>query len=517
MKYNKTFLIVLDGFGLNPNKEGNAVALAEKPYIDTLLSTYPTSTLVTFGREVGLPEGQMGNSEVGHTTIGSGRILRQSLLRISEDLSKEYLASNDNFQKFSAKIQKNSTIHVVGLLSDGGVHSHIDHLQKLLYLLATSVCKVVDCEIAIHAITDGRDTSPTSALGFINTLEEKIKELYQNENVICRIASLSGRYYAMDRDNRWERNEEACKAIFGEGNATDLSPQDYIKEHYDNNLADEFIKPVFFSAHPGCNSDDKIIFFNFRADRIRQLAVALCKTSFNKFTRKFKFKDSNALTFTEYSEDFPLPCLFPRETATNLLGEVIATANLKQLRAAETEKYPHVTYFFNGGIEESLPGEDRILVPSPRNVSTFDKQPEMSAYLLTAEVMRQIEEESYSFGLLNYANCDMVGHTGVLEATIKAVEAVDECLSKLVPFLLKLGWQIVIIADHGNAEQMLDYATKKPHTAHTLYPVPIVVISDKVKSIKAGGSLKDVAPTILQLIGLAASKEMTGESLILSE
>jgi 2,3-bisphosphoglycerate-independent phosphoglycerate mutase len=495
MKVCPTFLIIIDGFGINPNQKGNSVALANKPFIDTLLTDYSKTTLTTFGKMVGLPEGQMGNSEVGHLNIGAGRVIKQSLVRISDELNPEYLHSSTEYKGFINS--KNNPIHLVGLVSDGGVHSHIDHLYKLIELLSNDTSS----NIFLHLITDGRDTQPQSALSYIKELEKFIIKFTK-----VTIATISGRYYAMDRDTRWERTAKATDIMLGKKLLTTAATsEEYINQQYSLGLTDEFIEPIIIDSTGIISENDRIIFWNYRADRMRQLIATLPKAT------------NQILTFTEYNKELPFPVLFSSSDIKNYLGFVVANYGLKQLRAAETEKYPHVTYFLNGGNEIELAGEDRILVASPRDITTYDKKPEMSAFELTDKVIETLSNTSYDLGVINYANCDMVGHTGVLEAAIKAVETVDLCLRKIVTYLKEQNWNILIIADHGNCEQMIDYLTGTPHTAHTTFPVPCILISpDKDNKLKdsKNSCLADIAPTILELMGLPQPTEMTGKSLL---
>lgn len=507
---HKTCLIILDGLGINPREEGNAVRQASTPCLSKLLDNCSHSTLTTHGKSVGLPDGQMGNSEVGHLNIGAGRVVKQSLVRIADDLNAEYMERSQPFQQWQANLEPGSSIHLIGLLSDGGVHSHIDHLLKLIHLLGN-----LNKPIRLHLITDGRDTSPTGGISYLQAIET----IAQQFDYVS-IASICGRYFAMDRDKRWDRIEIAYRTIIDGANPLTANPVEFLSGRYDDGETDEYVRPASFGDYKGIHSDDAAIFYNFRADRMRQFVRASVDPGFTHFARTNTFQKNRVLTFTEYEKDFPLPCLFPAQTISDHLGAVIADLGLAQLRAAETEKYPHVTYFFNGGIEKQWPQEERLLVPSPKEVATYDQKPEMSAFELTDAVIQKLQEQTFSFCVVNYANCDMVGHTGVLEAAVKAVETVDTCLGNLLDFLERNGWCALVIADHGNAEQMVDYTTNKPHTAHTTHPVPIILATiptehplAKTSEIKAG-ALCDVAPTVLALMGIQKRDSMTGDALI---
>lgn len=502
-----TLLCILDGFGLNPNPTGNAVAMARKPVLDELLRSYPHSTLTTFGERVGLPAGQMGNSEVGHLNIGAGREVEQWLLRISRALSGSFLDTSSAYKKFLASTDTSATVHVVGLLSSGGVHSHQDHLKLLLTRLTKDLPNV---KIALHLVSDGRDVSPTS---FANDLKEL--QAYSKPMTQCSIRSICGRFYAMDRDKRWERVQSAYEAIANGTGITITNPNTYVQEAYSNGVTDEFLEPAVL-GQTSASENDSFIFFNFREDRMRELVTALCAPVFDEFKRSAPIpRPERVLCFTEYDHTLDLPFLFEQLDIKNHLGEVVAQQGIKQLRVAETEKYPHVTYFLNGGIEKSYEGEERQLVPSPRDVKTYDLKPEMSALGITELVVQGLKSMKYGFIVVNYANCDMVGHTGVIEAGIKAVETVDMCLGKILTALKEVGGQALIIADHGNAEQMVNYDTGNPHTAHTTFPVPIILVDSKTQAcLRDGGALCDVAPTLLDMMGIPKPEEMTGHSLL---
>jgi 2,3-bisphosphoglycerate-independent phosphoglycerate mutase len=504
-----TLLCILDGLGLNPNPVGNAVAQARKPCLDRLLTEQPNATLITCGERVGLPDGQMGNSEVGHLNIGAGRVVEQWLLRINRALAGAYLAESETYRTFREKTKDSAALHVVGLFSDGGVHSHSDHLTLLLRRLVADFGGT----IYLHLITDGRDTSPQRAAEQVAELQAELAALPAPER--CRIATISGRFYTMDRDKRWERTKRGYDAIVqGQGNGAS-DPVAYIAQSYAGGTTDEFIEPAIFD-YAGAGPGDGIIFWNFRADRMRQIVRTLCVADFDGWDRGAPpFPPARTLTFTEYDATFGLPYLFEEMTILNHLGETVSQRGLRQLRVAESEKYPHVTYFFNGGIETPYAGEERRLVPSPRDVRTYDEKPQMSAPEVAEVVVEAVASGEFDLIVVNFANCDMVGHTGVLEAAIKAVETVDGCLGRILDTLSTAGGQAVIIADHGNAEQMIHYEDGTPHTAHTLYPVPVVLFGTPPGiGVADGGALCDVAPTVLELMGIPQPAEMTGQSLL---
>ena len=504
-------LMILDGFGINPNKEGNAIALANTPNIDKLMKKYPVAEIHTSGADVGLPEGQMGNSEVGHTNIGAGRIVYQELTRITKSIEDGDFFTNQEFIEAIDNCKKNnSKLHILGLVSDGGVHSHIRHLYGLL-----EMAKRRDFEdVYIHCFLDGRDTPPASAETYIMKLEEKMRE-----KGVGKIASISGRFYAMDRDKRWERVKKCYDAIVnGEGNKSG-SAISAIESSYQKEVFDEFVEPTLI-----CNGDtpiatigenDSVIFFNFRPDRAREITRALVDPNFDGFENK----DLNLffVCFTSYDETMPnVRIAFKKDPLVNTFGEVVSKKGYTQLRIAETEKYAHVTFFFNGGEEKQYEGEDRILIPSPK-VETYDMKPEMSAYEVTEKVVDAINSQKYNAIILNYANPDMVGHTGSLDAAIKAIETIDECVGKVVEAILNNDGTLLITADHGNSEQMIDYKTGEPHTAHTKNPVPIILVSNDNKYKIKTGRLADLAPTLLELMNIEKPKEMTGNSLLIKE
>ena len=508
MDKKTTMLMILDGFGINENSEGNAVKLAKIPNINEIMKQYPNTIIHTSGLDVGLPEGQMGNSEVGHTNIGAGRIVYQELTRITKSIEDGDFFSNSELVAAIENCKKNnSKLHILGLLSDGGVHSHMRHLFAILEL-----AKRKDFEdVYVHCFLDGRDTPPASADGYIAELEEKMKE-----KGVGKIATISGRFYAMDRDKRWERVKEAYDALVnGEGHRF-ASATAAIENSYQKEIFDEFVKPSVICKNDEpvatIGENDSVIFFNFRPDRAREITRTIVDPDFDGFERKY-FK-TYFVTFTNYDETL-LPYVhiaFKKEEIKNTLGEYISKLGLTQLRIAETEKYAHVTFFFNGGEEKQYEGEDRILIPSPK-VETYDMKPEMSAGEVTDKVVDAINSKKYDVIILNYANPDMVGHTGSLEATIKALEFLDGCVKRVVDAIENNDGTLLITADHGNAEQMIDYKTGELHTAHTTNPVPLVLIGREDVKLKEG-RLADLAPTMLDLMNLEKPAEMTGESLI---
>jgi 2,3-bisphosphoglycerate-independent phosphoglycerate mutase len=500
-------LCILDGFGLNPETRGNAVKQGEAKNFEQLYSMLPATTLVTCGERVGLPDGQMGNSEVGHLNIGAGRVVEQWLLRISRALAGEFLSNSAAYTSFLGSLKEKSAVHLVGLYSDGGVHSHCDHLK----LLVKRLSKDFRGTINLHLITDGRDTGPRLGAGFIADLEKFLSGF-----PTVRIATVSGRFYAMDRDKRWERTELAYRAIVEAIGHTAKDAVSWIESSYAKDVTDEFIEPAIINRAP-IGPEDSVIFWNFREDRMRQIVRAICIREFDGFSRAASLPSPlQVLGFTDYDHTFHLPFLFSQIDIKNHIGEVLAQRGLKQLRVAESEKYPHVTYFFNGGIEVEYPGETRTMVPSPRDVKTYDLRPQMSAYQVTEVVLEALASNQYDFIVVNFANCDMVGHTGVLEATIEAVRTVDDCLGRIMTALQSVRGRAIIIADHGNAEQMINYQDGSPHTAHTTFPVPMIVVgTNDVTGLESGGALCDVAPTILDLMDIPKPAEMTGRSLLI--
>ncbi len=509
MENKLTMLMILDGFGDNMEKEGNAIKLAKTPNIDKITKKYPTTKIQASGLAVGLPEGQMGNSEVGHTNIGAGRIVYQELTRITKSIEDGDFFSNPELVKAMENCKKNnSKLHILGLVSDGGVHSHNRHLYGLLEMAKRKGLE----NVYVHCFLDGRDTPPASAEGYLLDLEEKMKE-----KGIGKIASISGRFYAMDRDKRWNRIEKAYRAlVYGEGNKAGSSIN-AIESSYQKEVFDEFVEPTVITngSKPVATIEDgdSVIFFNFRPDRARQITRSIVDKDFKEF--ETKKMNVHFVCFTSYDETMPnVHIAFKKEPIKNTLGEVVSKNGGTQLRIAETEKYAHVTFFFNGGEEKQYENEDRILVPSPK-VETYDMKPEMSAYEVTEKVVEAISQKKYNTIILNFANPDMVGHTGNLNAAIKAVETIDECVGKIVNIIVEQKANLIITADHGNAEQMIDYKTGEPHTAHTTNLVPLTLISEKENvKLREGGKLADIAPTMLELMGIEKPEEMTGISLI---
>jgi 2,3-bisphosphoglycerate-independent phosphoglycerate mutase len=498
-------LVILDGWALNPRPEGNAVLMARTPVFDRLMRECPHATLLTFGEHVGLPEGQMGNSEVGHLNLGAGRVVYQDLTRIDRALADGSLRTNPVLGEVFRSAKKGGTLHLMGLHSPGGVHSHVRHLHAMLHYAVEAGVE----RIRIHAILDGRDTPPRSARPALEETAALCAELKR-----ARIATVGGRYFAMDRDKRWPRVEKAYRAmVAGEGRRAP-SAVAALEEAYARDEGDEFVEPTVVEGEgdgrirPG----DTVLAFNFRPDRMRQITRALNDDAFDGFARGEWPLDLHYFCMTRYHESFPYPVLFRDDAVPRTLGEVVAEAGIGQLRIAETEKYAHVTYFFNGGEETPNTGEDRALIPSPQ-VATYDLKPEMSAYDVTAEAERRLAGSRYGFFVLNFANPDMVGHTGVLSAGIRAVEVVDECLGRILAAAAKREGVVLVTADHGNADQMIDYATGGPHTAHTTHPVPAMLVGAGAVPIRSG-ILADVAPTLLGFLDLPQPAEMTGRSLL---
>ncbi|WP_346940739.1 2,3-bisphosphoglycerate-independent phosphoglycerate mutase [uncultured Clostridium sp.] len=508
MNKKPVMLMILDGFGISDNVDGNAVREAKKPNYDGLKAKYPHTTLSASGLDVGLPKGQMGNSEVGHLNIGAGRIIYQELTRITKSIKDGDFFENKAFNiAIDEALKNNSAVHLMGLLSDGGVHSHINHVKALISLSKRKGVK----KVFVHCFLDGRDVSPTSSKNFIEELQK-----HMDSEGIGEIATISGRYYAMDRDNRWERVQLAYNAIVnGEGN-TSTSPFAVIDDAYHDNKTDEFVIPsvIVKDGKPVATikNKDSIIFFNFRPDRAREITRAIKDKDFKGFERESL--DITYVCMTQYDKTIEdVQIAYKPESYDNTLGEYVSSKGLKQLRIAETEKYAHVTFFFNGGVEEANEGEDRVLIPSPK-VATYDLKPEMSAYEVTDAVLENIEKDEYDLIILNFANPDMVGHTGVIEAAVKAIEVVDHCLGKVVSKMLDYNGTVFITADHGNAESMIDYSTGKPMTAHTTNLVPFIYVCKEVGTLRSGGILADIAPTILTKMGLEIPSEMSGKSLI---
>ncbi len=505
-------LVIMDGWGWREEEEANAVRLAGTPHLDALRAEYPFTLLEASGEAVGLPEGQMGNSEVGHLNIGAGRIVYQDLTRINRAIREGTFFRNPELLRVAERVRETGgKIHLLGLVSDGGVHSSIEHLYALLELYAR---EGLNDRVFVHAFTDGRDTAPDVADRFLEALLRRMSE------ISCgKVATVSGRYYAMDRDRRWERTRLAYEALVMGRGLTAPDPVSAVREAFARGETDEFIKPTVIveDGRPVATIDDgdAVVFFNFRADRARQLTRALTDPNFNEFPREKFPKLSYFVCFTLYDETFDLPVAFPPEKLHRIWGEEVSRAGLIQLRIAETEKYAHVTYFFNGGEEKTFPGEERKLIPSPREVPTYDLKPEMSAYEVTEELIRRLKTRRYGLVVLNFANGDMVGHTGVLEAAVKAVKVVDECVGKVVRVFREThGGAVIVTADHGNCELMAD-ENGHPHTAHTANPVPFYLVDDRFRGRKLrSGILADIAPTGLYLMGLPIPEEMTGRVLL---
>ena len=502
MNKTPTTLIIMDGFGLRKETEGNAVAAAETPRLDRFFQEFAHTRLSASGLDVGLPAGQMGNSEVGHTNIGAGRVVFQDLPRISKSIADGDFFENPAYlHAMDACREHDSSLHLMGLLSDGGVHSHLEHLFALMKMAKDRGLE----KVYIHAFLDGRDVSPTSGADFVAQTVEKCRELG-----VGKIATVMGRFYAMDRDKRWDRVEAAYDAmVYGEGASVNPVPVAAVKEAYANGVTDEFVEPVICDPEGTVSDHDSVIFFNYRPDRAREITRAFVDPDFNGFTRQY-FPVTFVCT-TEYDASMPnVEVAFPRISVRNGLGEYLSSMGLTQLRIAETEKYAHVTFFFNGGVETQFPGEDRVLVPSPK-VATYDLQPEMSAVEVADRCVERIESGAYDVIILNFANCDMVGHTGVFDAAVKAVETVDTCVGRVVDATLKMGGIAMITADHGNAEVMTQ-PDGSPMTAHTTNPVPFILCGAGTELRK--GRLADIAPTILDVMGLAVPEEMDGQTLI---
>ena len=495
--------MILDGFGIAP-AEGNAIAAAKHPNLEKIFAENPHTQIGASGMDVGLPDGQMGNSEVGHTNIGAGRIVYQELTRITKSAQDGDMMQNEALLKAMHNAKENGkALHFMGLLSDGGVHSHNTHLYALL-----EMAKKLGLEkVFVHCFMDGRDVPPSSGKDYVKQLMDKLQEIG-----VGKIATVMGRYYAMDRDNRWERVEKAYAAmVYGEGEQAEC-PLCAMQNSYDKEVTDEFVVPTVVKGAEPISAGDSVIFYNFRPDRAREITRTLVDPDFTGFERKKGFFPLTYVCMTQYDATMPnVEVAYKPESLENTFGEYISNKGLTQLRIAETEKYAHVTFFFNGGVEKQYPGEDRILVKSPA-VATYDLQPEMSAYEVTDKMVEAVKSGKYDALILNYANCDMVGHTGVFEAAVKAVEAVDTCVGRVVEAVKEMGGCVLLTADHGNADKMVD-EDGEPFTAHTTNPVPFCVINHPCK-LREGGRLADIAPTMLQVLGLKQPKEMTGESLI---
>ncbi|MBQ3784043.1 MAG: 2,3-bisphosphoglycerate-independent phosphoglycerate mutase [Lachnospiraceae bacterium] len=514
MSKKPTVLMILDGYGLNEKKEHNAIAMAKTPVMDKLMAEYPFVKGNASGMAVGLPEGQMGNSEVGHLNMGAGRVVYQELTRITKEIEDGDFFKNEAFAKAVKNCKdNNSDLHFFGLLSDGGVHSHMSHMYGLLELAKREGIQ----NVYVHAFLDGRDTAPTSGKGFVEETLKKMEEIG-----VGKIATVMGRYYVMDRDNRWDRVELAYKALTDGEGVTAPDALTAVQQSYDKGENDEFVLPTVVTENGApvatVKDKDSVIFYNFRPDRAREITRAFCADDFDGFNRNGGRKDTTFVVFGEYDATIPNKIVaFHKVEINNTFGEILAAAGKTQLRTAETEKYAHVTFFFNGGIEEPNKNEERLLVKSPK-VATYDLQPEMSAYEVCDGLVKAIKSDKYDVIIINYANPDMVGHTGVEEAAVKAVEAVDECVGKTVDAVLEVGGQMFICADHGNCEQLVDYETGAPFTAHTTNPVPFILVNyDEAYTLREGGALCDIAPTLLEMMGMEQPAEMTGKSLLIKK
>ena len=504
-------LAILDGWGEGEDSKTNAIRAAHTPNMDRFKAEYPSTTLLAHNGAVGLPEGQMGNSEVGHLNIGAGRVVYQDFTRINKAIETGGLFTNEALvEAMDTCLEKGTSLHLLGLVSDGGVHSHIDHLVALLQMAAGKGLE----KVFVHAFMDGRDTSPTSGAGYMQDMVGAMKRIG-----VGAVATVSGRYYAMDRDNRWNRVEKAWQAIVDGQGVQAADPIEALNEAYSRDETDEFIKPVVISRDGSpvslIDDGDTVLFFNFRSDRARELTRAFTVPGFDGFQAQKQPLLQQYIMMTVYDKTFDLPVAFPPQKLTRILGEELSRSGLKQLRIAETEKYAHVTFFFNGGIEEPFTLEDRVLIPSPKEVATYDEKPEMSAYAVTDALLAKLDED-YDVIILNFANADMVGHTGIFEAAVKACEAVDDCIGRIVTKVQEIGGTALITADHGNADKMADENSNEVITAHSLNQVPFIVVDDvlKGKELRAGGALKDIAPTVLHLLGIDIPKEMEGECLI---
>ena len=512
-KTKPLLLAILDGWGVGLPTETNAVFMADTPNMDHWAEKYPCTTLAAHNGAVGLPEGQMGNSEVGHLNIGAGRIVYQDFTRINRAVETGELEENDVLVAAMEKLSaKNNSLHLLGLVSDGGVHSHLDHLLALVRVAVKNGLT----KIFIHAFMDGRDTPPHSGADYIRQLQEGLAKIGCG-----RIASITGRYYAMDRDTRWERVKVAWQALVNGRGETAADPAQAVRDAYERGESDEFIKPIILlddDAGPVATirDGDTVLFFNFRADRARELTRAFTMEKFDGFDVSDRPLLTDFVMMTQYDKDFDLPILFPPLSLTHILGEEISSHGLRQLRIAETEKYAHVTFFFNGGREEPFPLEDRVLIPSPRDVATYDLEPGMSADKITDTLLAELDKDKYSLIILNFANGDMVGHTGIMKAAVAACETVDKCLGRLVKKIQEMDGTVLITADHGNADIMWNEEIHEPFTAHTLNPVPFCLINDNYlgRKLEEGGALKNIAPTILTLLDLPIPAEMEGESLL---
>ncbi|MNR80237.1 2,3-bisphosphoglycerate-independent phosphoglycerate mutase [compost metagenome] len=507
MKNKPLALIVLDGWGINPDAKGNAIATARKPNWDRFIKQYPWAPIPTSGESVGLPPGQMGNSEVGHTNMGAGRVVYQDLTRITKSIFDGDFFSNPTLMAAIQHVKRTGgRLHLMGLTSDGGVHSSLEHLWALIELAQRQGVSPV----YVHCFTDGRDTAPTSGLGFVTQVEEQLQT-----RSLGHVATVVGRYFAMDRDNRWERVEQAYRAMVdGKAEFTASNGVEAVKQAYDRGETDEFIKATVIDPQGTIKSGDAVIFFNFRPDRAREITRAIAIDTFDAFGRPNHPRDLFFVCMTQYDETFGLPLAYAPQSLDRILSPVLADAGLRQLRTAETEKYAHVTFFFNGGVEKAFPGEERVLIPSPK-VATYDLKPEMSAFEVAHVAEDWIRNNQTDVIIMNFANADMVGHTGDFQATVKAIEALDKCLGQVIGAIEHVGGTALITADHGNAEMMIDPVTGGVHTAHTLNPVPLIMVNHpgKVRS----GLLSDIAPTMLDILGVPQPQEMTGHSLLLRD
>ncbi len=503
-KKKPLLLMIMDGFGITSNEKGNAIKEAKTPFLDETFQKYPTVQIGASGEDVGLPDGQMGNSEVGHTNMGAGRIVYQELTRITKAIKDgsffENKVLNENMDKI---IEKNKSLHLMGLLSNGGVHSHNTHLYALLELAKRKGIS----KVYVHAILDGRDVLPESGKGFIKELEAKMKEIG-----VGKIATVMGRYYAMDRDNRWDRVKKAYDAMVLQEGVQSSDPQDAVQKSYASEVTDEFVVPVVIDGGQAVEEDDLVVFYNFRPDRAREITKSFVLEDFDGFDRAKGYFHVNYVCMTQYDATLPnVSIAFAPQSLKNTFGQYISDKGLTQLRIAETEKYAHVTFFFNGGVEKEYPGEERILVHSPK-VATYDLQPEMSAYEVTEKVEESVRSGKFDVIILNFANCDMVGHTGVFDAAVKAVETVDTCAQRVVKAVMDMDGVVFITADHGNADKLLD-EKGDVFTAHTTNPVPFCVVGKECE-LRDGGRLADIAPTMLEILGLHQPEEMDGKSLI---